>query len=78
MSEVCANCPFLRWPEEVLLEKRERVDRGGWEPCMLTAAPAVMPEGMTHHDIMRLMRNEVECTGARIWRRDRKRPQRES
>lgn len=72
MTKVCADCPFLRWRDEDLAEKRDYVDRGGWVACQVSTPEWTSPTVVGRQA---QMREEIECAGARIWRRDRRRPE---
>lgn len=68
MTEPCDGCPFEAASDDELAERRDYVDRGGWIPCKFTeAGPREECRTLERH-IDRL-RQEVECVGARRWRR---------
>ena len=71
MTEACNGCPFVESSDETLAEQRDYVDQGGWVPCRLTLASR---RSDTVAGRQEQMRQEMECVGARIWRRDRRRP----
>jgi hypothetical protein len=71
----CEGCPFVVETDDQLAERRDYVDRGGWVACRLTEVQR--PAGALWQAVQ-AMRQETECAGARIWRRDRRRPPSES